>query len=192
MLRGIETGKDVGLPEPYDSKIYPPQPGDCFPPPERKKRSTAVRAIVATAVVVIPIALVAFMYTMVIGTAPGCACIVTGAFGEVEVLNSTSVIVEFDKVSHDPPAMDLEISLMKDGVYEGWYSFRSHDEGALILRDGDNVGAIAYEDLADNRKVNRGDRLSITGLEPDAEYTIRLIWVPTGDLITTTNFATPL
>jgi hypothetical protein len=196
MLRGIKMGKDVRMPEPerYDSEIYQqppyPQPGYIYPPPERKKKSTMVRAILATAAVMISTAVAALLYIMMIGTAPSCACVPTGAFGEVEVLDPTSARVSFREISMDPRPKDLSINLERNGVGEGSYSFVSNDEGELLLTDGTSVGTIIYEDLANNQKVNIGDRLSITGLEPDTVHTIKLYWVPTGDLITSTTFTT--
>jgi hypothetical protein len=196
MLRGIKMGKDVRLPEPqpYDGTIYQQQPytqpGYYYPPPKRKKKFTAVKAIAATGAIVVPVVTVVLLYSMVVGLAPSCACVPNGIFGDVEVLDSTSVIVEFGKVGGEPRPMDLQIELALDRWHEWSYSFEHNGDGELIPQNGNAVASITYADLADNQKVNVGDRLSITGLEPDTEYTINLIWASTGDLITSTTFST--
>ncbi len=197
MSRGITTDKNSGIPEheQYHQEIYQQQPYPPLvyyhPPQNQKKKFPAVKAIVATVAIVVPTVVVALLYLMVIGLAPsGCGCPPIGTFGEVDVVDPTSVMVTFGRFNNDPRPTDLEIILMEDGGAKAVYSFPTNGDGELIPANGAGVGIIEYEDLANNQKINVGDELLITSLKPDSDYTIWLIWEPTGDEIMSTTFST--
>ncbi len=115
----------------------------------------------------------------------------TGVWGQKIVLSSTEVHVEFGKVSSDPRPTQLKIILIRNMTVEGTYVFTSDFDGPLALSSGTNVGTLTYADLADNERINTGDKLMITNLWPGSDYIIRMIWAPTGDQITSTTFSTP-
>jgi hypothetical protein len=99
-------------------------------------------------------------------------------------------MVDFGLVDPVPKPMELEINLVKNGTEEGTYTYSSNNEGALIFARGIDVCDIEYIDLADNKKVNRGDMIRLTDLAPGSHYTLKMIWGPTGDKITETTFST--
>jgi hypothetical protein len=114
-----------------------------------------------------------------------------GTWGAKTVNSNTAVNVDFGKVNPEPYPVDLEIILVRNGTIEGKYSFSNNFDGPLILSAGADVGTLTYADLADNQKINIGDQLRMTNLAPDSDYTLKMIWGPTGDQITSTTFSTP-
>lgn len=114
----------------------------------------------------------------------------TGTWGAKMPISNTAYDVDFGKISPEPQPMDLKIILVRNLTVEGTYSFTSNFDGPLSLTGGTNVGTLTYADLADNEKVNIGDRLRLRNLAPNSDYTLKMIWGPTGDQITSTTFTT--
>jgi flagellin-like protein len=157
-----------------------------------RKDEEGVSPVIATILMVaITVVLAAVLYIMVIGLAPTGSVIPTGTWGAKTVNSNTAVNVDFGKVNPEPKPVDLEIILVRNGTDEGKYSFAGNTDGALTLASGTNLGTMTYADLADNEKVNIGDQLRLTGLSPNSDYTLKMIWSSTGDQITTTTFSTP-
>jgi hypothetical protein len=182
--------------QPYYQQPYPQPYPYYYPPPPRKKEDRTILILVVVLIivfVVLPIVLSAVLYWWVIGLAPETDYydVPTGVWGSKTVLSSTSVNVEFGKVSGDPRPMDLEIMLVRDGTFQGRYEFSTNNDGALVFMRGSDIADIGYSDLADNQRVNTGDFLILTSLSPSSDYTLRMIWGPTGDQITSTTFSTP-
>lgn len=178
MLRGIKM-------ENPEQELHGPEEA-------KKNKFTALRAIATVSAFLAPMALAAIIFVTVSGiTFGGCGCAIpVGEFGDVDIVGPTSVNVDFGKISFNPRPVDLQVELEWDMLIVGSYVFAHNGEGELILSDGTPIGTITYSDLADNWKVNIGDQLQLTNLEPDSNYIIRLYWVPTGDLITSTSFST--
>ena len=107
------------------------------------------------------------------------------------ILSPTSVEFCFGNIRPEPKPTALEIILVRNATDEGRYNFQSDDDGPLVLASGVSIGTIVYADSEDNGRVNQGDKLDITGLYPASDYEIKLIWAPTGDLITKKTFSTP-
>lgn len=116
---------------------------------------------------------------------------VSTVWGSKTIISPTEVLVDFGKVSSDPRPTSLTIKLMKDDEDVGTYAFQTNEDGPLILIEGEDVGNLTYADLADNQKVNIGDRIRIEDLSPNSDYVIAMFWAPTGDCITETYFSTP-
>ncbi len=115
----------------------------------------------------------------------------TGTWGAKTPVSNTAYNVDFGKVNPEPQPIDLRIILIRNGTTEGMYSFSSNDDGPLYLDGGTNVGTLTYADLADNQRINIGDQLKLTNLYPNSDYTLKMVWGPTGDQITSTTFSTP-
>lgn len=158
---------------------------------KKKNKMTAIRAVATVSAFLAPMVLAAVMFMLAIGITPGgCGCTVpTGDFGDVEVLGPTSVNIDFGRITGEPRPMDLKIELEADYSLKSVYTFSNNGDGELVP-EGASIGTITYSDIADNWKVNIGDKLKITDLESDSDYIIRLYWEPTGDLITETSFST--
>ena len=107
------------------------------------------------------------------------------------VLSPTSVEVCFGTIRPEPKPTALEIILVRNATDEGRYNFQSDGDGPLVLAGGVTIGTIVYADSEDNERVNRGDKLDITGLHPTSSYEIYLIWTATGDVIARKTFSTP-
>jgi hypothetical protein len=121
----------------------------------------------------------------------GSALSVTGLFGPVQTTSPTTVTVEFGKITCDPSPTKIVIILNKDGSWSH-YEFPNSTNGVTLnLKSGDNVGTITYIDHQDNKRINTGDELSITGLAPGTTYTVIMYWGPTGDQIDARDFETP-
>lgn len=110
-------------------------------------------------------------------------------FQPPRVGNTTAEYV-FLKIQPDPKPTDLKVVLELNGTDYGVYVFQSDEDGLLAFENGVDVCDMEYVDLADNEKVNVGDTLRLTELSPDSQYVLRLIWAPTGDVITTWSFST--
>lgn len=143
--------------------------------------------------VAITVVLAAVLYIMVIGLAPSGTSVPTGVWGTKTLVSNTAWNVEFGKVSGEPKPVDLEIILVRNLTTEGKYTFVDNTDGDLQYSPGSgtDICDMTYADLADNAKVNTGDVLKLTNLLPGSDYTIRMIWGPTGDQITSTTFSTP-
>ncbi len=159
-----------------------------------RKDEEGVSPVIATILMVaITVVLAAVLYIMVIGLAPSGSVIPTGTWGKKTPVSNTAYDVDFGRVNPDPKPVDLEIILLRNGTFEGKYSFSNNDDGVLTLAPGStDVGTITYVDLADNQKVNIGDKLKMTNLYPDSSYDLVMIWSATGDQITSTSFDTPV
>lgn len=112
-------------------------------------------------------------------------------WGSKTIISSTEVLVDFGRLASEPRPTLLTIKLMKDDEDIGTYAFQTNEDGPLILIEGEDVGNLTYIDLADNEKVNVGDRIRITNLSPNTDYVIAMFWAPTGDCMTEMYFTTP-
>jgi hypothetical protein len=174
-------------PQHYGPPYYPP-----YPPPKRDdKKVLTIIIIVIIVIFVLPTVLAAVLYFVVIGLAPSGTMVPTGTWGAKIIVSSTAVNVDFGKVSSEPRPMDIVVILVRNGTAQGVYEFSSNNDGALRLDRDIYVGTLTYADLADNQKINVGDTLKLTDLYPNSDYTIKMIWGPTGDQITSTTFSTP-
>ncbi|MCK4443258.1 MAG: hypothetical protein KAW09_01860, partial [Thermoplasmata archaeon] len=135
--------------------------------------------------------LAAVLYIMVINIGGGGPQPPRGAWGAMKVIDWNTVSIDFAEVTPDQAPMDLKILLMRNDTTEGTYSFTSNEDGALSLSSGADVGALAYSDLANNRKISIGDKIIMTDLAPGSEYEIIMIWVHNGDSIASATFSTP-
>jgi hypothetical protein len=116
---------------------------------------------------------------------------VGSTWGSKTIVSPTEVDVYFGKVSSDPRPTSLIIKLMEYDGGIGTYEFQTDEDGPLVLTEGEDVGNLTYSDLANNQKVNIGDKIKIGDLTPNSDYVIALFWAPTGDCMTETAFSTP-
>jgi hypothetical protein len=113
-----------------------------------------------------------------------------GSFVWVSGVTDVTAEAVFGKLSNDPAPMNLKI-ILEHGPDSGIYVFPGNSDGVwLNLDSGVDIGNIRYQDLVDNGKVNLGDYLEISDLDPLSDYTIRMIWAPTGDQIDFETFST--
>lgn len=183
-------------PQQYPPQAYPPPYYMPYPPPKKDDRKIMTIIIIVIIVVfVVPMILATVMYFVVIGLAPTGfppgAQVPTGMWGDLIIASSTEVVIDFDRINPEPRPMDIEIILVRNQTAEGIYEFSSNNDGALTLVGGTYVGRLTYEDLAGNQRINVGDQLRMTDLNPTSDYRLVMIWLPTGDQITSTSFSTP-
>jgi hypothetical protein len=170
-----------------------------FPKTEEENNTLKPSVLHVVGTTLLPIILtIALFYSVILLTpSPEDPCeeyiadLPTGTFGKKEILSPTSVSVEFGKIMCDPSPTKLKIILVLNESIEGLYEFQSNDDGPLLLTNGPSVGTLRYEDIADNGRVNAGDKLVITNLAPDSDYVIILFLAMWGDQITRTDFSTP-
>ncbi|MEE9223936.1 MAG: hypothetical protein V3U51_04220 [Thermoplasmata archaeon] len=109
----------------------------------------------------------------------------------VEETDTTTAKITFSTVFCDAPPTRLRIGLKVDDEYS-WFSFPNNESGTTLTDiSGENIATIVYYDLEQNGRVELGDHLAISGLTPDTEYTIILIWEDTSDQLDSDAFATP-
>jgi hypothetical protein len=118
------------------------------------------------------------------------ATVPTGQF-YVEETSSTTAKVTFSHVFCDAPPTHLRI-LLTNNDGDTWFSFPNNESGAtLTIISGENIATIVYYDLEQNGRVELGDYLAISGLAPDTEYKVHLVWEATGDVLDVDVFTTP-
>lgn len=179
-------------PQQYPPPAYPPPYYMPYPPPKKSDKTLLIVIIVVVVTfVVVPMILSAVLYSMVSGFEPRGMVVPTGTWGAKTVVSSTAVNIDFGKINPEPRPVEIDIILVRNGTVEGIYMFTSNNDGALILTWGEYVGTLTYADLADNQRINIGDQLRLTSLNPMSDYRIIMIWGPTGDQITSTTFSTP-
>jgi hypothetical protein len=176
-------------PQYYGPPYYPPYQ----PPKSDDKKIVKIVIIVVIVVLVLPTVLAAILYFMVIGLAPSGISVPTGVWGTVIIVSSTAVNIDFGRINPEPNPMDIDIVLVRNGTTQGMYRFGSPFDGVLSFSVGSgiDIADISYSDLADNQRVNVGDQLQLTRLNPNSDYRIMMIWGPTGDQISSRNFSTP-
>jgi hypothetical protein len=114
----------------------------------------------------------------------------TGVWGP-KTIGPEEVTVEFGRVTPRPEPVDMNLVLVRNGTTAGRYAFASNNDGELTFFNGEEVGTLTYADLADNERIDIGDKIVLTNLAPDSNYELIMIWVPTGDDVTSTTFSTP-
>ncbi len=185
-------------PEPQEQPVYPQQYQQPYPyyypyPPPKKDDKTLIIVVVVIVIIliVVPVILSFILYWMVMGIAPDGDTVPTGAWGTKTVMSPTEVRVNFGHVSPEPRPVDIDIILVRNMTTQGRYVFPHNQDGYLTFGSGTDIADITYSDLADNERINIGDQLIFTSLTPGSDYTLRMIWGPTGDQITSTTFSTP-
>jgi hypothetical protein len=180
---GVVRGKELII------KIEP-QPQS--PPPSKKKdRKFLVIALVVITILVMVSIISVVLYLMVIWVGISPITIPDGQWGPPEVHSPTEVDIPFARMDDRTRPVQLEIVLVRNLTDQGIYNFYNNDDGQLTHTSGTDVGTLTYEDLEDDRRVNPGDRIEMTELSPASDYTIIMIWAPTGDMITSGDFSTP-
>lgn len=96
----------------------------------------------------------------------------------------------FEKLFEEAWPLALRIVLSNDS-HSGIYTFQSFEDGALVLKSGDDMGNITYWDLMDNNKLNSGDALRLEDLGRESYYRLDIVWDPTNEVIAMAVFATP-
>ena len=157
-----------------------------------RKDEEAVSPVIATILMVaITVVLAAVLYIIVMSITPPQDIPPIGTFSYSEATGSTEAEAIFGEITGDPAPTNLKFVLQND-TSSGIYTVPSSDsETTLILSEGDNMGTLIYRDNANNEKVNIGDLIKMKNLAAGSEYTLKMIWVPTGDLIDETTFSTP-
>lgn len=191
----MEEGTDPMQQQQYPQQPYPQEqyPYYYHPrPPPRGADNALIVALVAVVIIAIltPIVMALVFYSPILGDIDGDV-VPTGVWGNKIITSRTSWTIEFGKMNREPKPTDLEIMLVKNISDEGIYKFTSNQDGPLTLKSGIPMCTMTYWDLADNEKVNTGDQLRLTNLHPNSDYTIRMLWRRTGDVITSTTFSTP-
>lgn len=112
----------------------------------------------------------------------------TGSIDDINDIGATTATVILGKIEDNPPPTRLAFQFINetDSVTFRWQdnitSYQPFNKPSTIV--------ITFNDVDGNDEVNKGDFLELTGLAPSTEYTIQLIWDPTGDNITSATFST--
>lgn len=142
--------------------------------------------------VAITVVLAAVLYIMVIGLAPTTTTTKpSGAWGPVVPESNSTAKATFGGFSADPAPVNLKIKLQKTATDAGTYSFPGNgDQTTLKLDSGSPQGTIVYFDNIDNSRANQGDYLMMSGLTPNTQYSIMLLWSD-GSQLDLETFSTP-
>lgn len=115
----------------------------------------------------------------------------TGSIDDIDNIGATTATVILGKIEYNPPPTHLGFRFINetDSVTFRWQD--NIADGSYQPFNKPTTIAITFNDVDGNDEVNKGDFLALTGLAPSTEYTIQLIWAPTGDCMTETYFSTP-
>lgn len=115
----------------------------------------------------------------------------TGSIDDIDNIGATTATVILGKIEDNPPPAPLAFKFINetDSVIFQWQGNATN--GSYQTFNTPSTIAITFNDVDGNDEVNKGDFLAVTGLAPTTEYTVQLIWDPTGDCITETSFSTP-
>ncbi|MHA1962289.1 MAG: hypothetical protein ACW99U_18955 [Candidatus Thorarchaeota archaeon] len=169
------------------------EPRSAETPPRRGNQGLKIKLAILLAVIIFCLATFSFaLYVAMTSGYDGPRPYPTGSFDSVESNNTTTALAVFGSISNNPEPVNLVIQLETDTTIAR-YSWNGNGDGEVLERNPIDVdlGSITYHDLENNEEVNEEDYLYISGLSPDSDYTIRLIWSPTGDAITWSSFSTP-
>lgn len=114
----------------------------------------------------------------------------TGSIDDIDNIGATTATVIIGKIEDDPPPRAFAFQFINetDSVIFQWQGNATN--GSYQPFNKPTTIAITFNDANGNDEVNKGDFLALTGLTPSTEYTIQLIWDPTGDDITSATFST--
>jgi hypothetical protein len=114
----------------------------------------------------------------------------SGSFCGVDVEEVSVATATFCSLSGDRSPFALMIILENSTEWGSYVFADDSDDSDLMFDSGSDIVVITYRDLADDKEVDMGDMLLISGLTPGTEYTIRMIWRSTGDLLDMRTFTT--
>ncbi len=169
------------------------EPQSTEKPPRRGNLGHKINLAILLAVIIFCLAVFAFSLYVAMTSGPTVPePFPTGSFKSVEATNESTAEAVFGDISDNPEPVNLMIQLETDTTIAR-YSWNGNGDGEVLERNPIDVdlGSITYYDLENNEEVNEGDYLYISGLSLDSDYSIRLIWNPTGDAITWSSFSTP-
>lgn len=165
-----------------------PEPGQMLESHKRGRLPLGTRLVII-AIVVLLASFSIVVYIALNTTVNGDHFHPTGVWGP-KTIGPEEVTVDFGRVTPRPEPVDMSLVLVRNGTTAGRYAFASNNDGELAFFNGEEVGTLTYADLADNERIDTGDKIVLTNLAPDSNYELIMIWVPTGDRITSTTFAT--
>jgi hypothetical protein len=175
----------------HQQRKYEPQSAET--PPRKRNLGPRINLVILLAVIIFCLAVFVFAFYVAMTSGPSKPRpFPTGSFGSVQANNTTTALAVFGRISNNPEPVNLMVQLKTDTAIAE-YLWNDNGDGQLLERNPIHMdlGSITYYDLDNNEEVNQGDYLYISGLSPDSDYTIRLIWNPTGDAITWSSFSTP-
>ncbi|MFP4196505.1 MAG: archaellin/type IV pilin N-terminal domain-containing protein [Methanomassiliicoccales archaeon] len=158
-----------------------------------RKDSEGVSPVIATILMVaITVVLAAVLYVMVMGFGGGGTQTPTGSFTNVEK-DGDSYRAYFGSFSPDTDYDEVTLNIQDDDNSDTSDTLNEYTDNG----DGDDVelGDVTFTidvtDLAENDRISNGDYITISSdgtEEPTGEYTIRLIFEDTGDVIDSESF----
>lgn len=180
-------------PQQYPQYPYPPPYFSPFPPPKKDKTAAivAVVVILAIGVAVVPMLMSYFMFTAYDDVYFDDYEVPMAFDSSVEVEGPTKAKVRLDHFSRDPAATEFEVIVIRDGSFQGTYQFTNDHDCDLVLKNGQDVGSLSYQDLNNNFELDPGDEISMSDLTPDSFYEVRIIYLPTGYDSSYASFRTP-
>ncbi|TET91707.1 MAG: hypothetical protein E3J35_01325 [Methanomassiliicoccales archaeon] len=166
------------------------------PPPETPAKGTSNKLIAIIVIIVIIATVVPITLFLLLqpppptdGDNPPPAVPPAGQFIGVYDITDNSATVRFGQFSYDPAPVWVKI-VMETSTLSGSYNFPSNSDGVTLTHHGLDIGTIVYRDYADDQLISAGDELLLSGLSASSDYTVKLVWVATGDLIDSIGFST--
>ncbi|UCD92121.1 MAG: hypothetical protein JSV43_07820 [Methanobacteriota archaeon] len=169
--------------------------GPHTPPPETPPKGTSNKLIAAIVVIVVIAFVVPITLFLLLqpseptnGNGPPDE-VPIGQFTQVHSITDTTATVEFGTLTPDTAPVWVKIVFSTDSL-SGSYNFPSNSDGTTLTHHGVDIGTMVYRDYADDQVISSGDELLLSELSPSTDYTVKLVWVATGDLIDSIVFST--
>jgi flagellin-like protein len=160
------------------------------------KNRSAVSPVIATILMVaITVVLAAVLYVMVMGFGGPTNQAPTGSFAEKQKIGADTEKVSFGIITPEKAPTAFKI-VIASGTNSATFTFPATDAtGPMVAGTNTFTPAVTtitptYTDLAANKIVNNGDYISFvfSGTGYAGSYTVSLIYIQTGDVVTSTTF----
>ena len=154
------------------------------------RKDDAVSPVIATILMVaITVVLAAVLYVMVMGMTGTSTTSASGNWSAMEKLDSTHAKLTFGKFTKDVSWTDIKVIVTGPSGADSVITFSDNTPTATV--SGGNVSAVSASDLASNDVINSGDSLTLTIDGTTGVFTVKVLDVQTGDVISmvgTTTF----
>ncbi len=171
----------------YQPVPYGPPPRQS--PDEDVGKALGIVAIIIAVVIIVTIVLAAVLYVMVIGMgSPGdYVSTPVGAWSIVGATSSTSGEMTFGTFSDSVPTTSLQIYIQENGTNIGYVLWTGDTSSTTVSMNWVGGPSGAYAEYMDfniaGGDVNSGDKITLSGLEPDTTYSFQVFHIPTDSTI---------
>ncbi len=157
------------------------------------REKAGVSPIIATILMVaVTVVLASVLYVMIVGMGSGSADLAPlGIWSSSDITGNTTATYTFGSFSYDVIPIDIKI-IVQEGDNQTFTEFtgRLQNKTTPMFLTGNNTDtmSITYQDNNwGANTIGGGDKLFISGLQPDTVYTVRVFHKPSDQIIQMTG-----